>query len=56
MEFDSILHFLENKSIFLTGGTGFLAKPNVKKLYLLLRAQDSLSALHRFDTEYTILH
>ncbi|XP_057805189.1 fatty acyl-CoA reductase 3-like [Salvia miltiorrhiza] len=61
MELHNILHFLENKSILLTGATGFLAKvviekiirvqPNVKKLYLLLRAADSLSALHRFNTE-----
>lgn len=61
MELQSILHFLENKSILLTGATGFLAKvfiekilrvqPNVKKLYLLLRAADSSSASHRFNTE-----
>ncbi|KAG8387515.1 hypothetical protein BUALT_Bualt02G0029100 [Buddleja alternifolia] len=61
MELCSILHFLENKSILVTGATGFLAKvfiekilrvqPNVKKLYLLLRAADSISALHRFNTE-----
>ncbi|XP_057806125.1 fatty acyl-CoA reductase 3-like [Salvia miltiorrhiza] len=61
MEFHSILHFLENKSILLTGASGFLAKvfiekvmrvqPNVKKLHLLLRAADSTSALHRFNTE-----
>ncbi|KAL1557630.1 alcohol-forming fatty acyl-CoA reductase [Salvia divinorum] len=61
MELQSILHFLENKSILITGATGFLAKvfiekilrvqPNVKKLYLLIRAADSASALHRFNTE-----
>lgn len=61
MELQSILHFLENNSILLTGATGFLAKvliekilrvqPNVKKLYLLIRAADSSSASHRFDTE-----
>ncbi|XP_047973356.1 fatty acyl-CoA reductase 3-like isoform X1 [Salvia hispanica] len=55
------IQFLENKSILLTGAAGFLAKvviekiirvqPNVKKLYLLLRAEDSSSALHRFNTE-----
>ncbi|KAL1557640.1 alcohol-forming fatty acyl-CoA reductase [Salvia divinorum] len=55
------IQFLENKSILLTGATGFLAKvviekiirvqPIVKKLYLLLRAEDSSSALHRFNTE-----
>ncbi|XP_047972316.1 fatty acyl-CoA reductase 3-like isoform X2 [Salvia hispanica] len=61
MELQSILHFLENKSILVTGATGVLAKvfiekilrvqPNVKKLYLLIRAADSASALHRFNTE-----
>ncbi|KAL2541032.1 Fatty acyl-CoA reductase 3 [Abeliophyllum distichum] len=61
MELGSILHFLENRSILVTGATGFLAKiftekilraqPNVKKLYLLLRAADSKSAMLRFNTE-----
>lgn len=53
--------FLENKTILVTGATGFLAKifvekmlrvqPNVKKLYLLLRAADSKSATQRFNNE-----
>ncbi|KAL6498099.1 hypothetical protein OROGR_028496 [Orobanche gracilis] len=61
MEFQSILQSLENKSILIIGATGFLAKvliekimrvqSNVKKLYLLLRASDSSSAMHRFNTE-----
>ncbi|KAM7496912.1 hypothetical protein LguiA_021326 [Lonicera macranthoides] len=61
MELGSIVNFLENKTILVTGATGFLAKifvekilrvqPNVKKLYLLLRAQDSKSALQRLNTE-----
>ncbi|CAA2966141.1 alcohol-forming fatty acyl- reductase-like [Olea europaea subsp. europaea] len=61
MELGSILHFLADKSILVTGATGFLAKifaekilrvqPNVKKLYLLLRAADSKSAMQRFNTE-----
>ncbi|CAA2984847.1 alcohol-forming fatty acyl- reductase-like [Olea europaea subsp. europaea] len=61
MELGSILQFLENRSILVTGATGFLAKiftekilrvqPNVKKLYLLLRAADSKSAMLRFNTE-----
>ncbi|KAL8057805.1 hypothetical protein ABFX02_04G207300 [Erythranthe guttata] len=61
MECLSIVQFLENKSILVAGATGFLAKvliekimrvqPKVKKLYLLLRAEDSVSALHRFNTE-----
>ncbi|KAJ0083662.1 hypothetical protein Patl1_30443 [Pistacia atlantica] len=61
MELGSILQFLENKSILVTGATGFLAKiflekilrvqPNVKKLYLLLRAADAKVATHRFHNE-----
>ncbi|GER40406.1 fatty acyl-CoA reductase [Striga asiatica] len=61
MELGSILHFLENKSILVTGATGFLAKiftekvlrvqPNVKKLFLLLRASDTISAMLRFNNE-----
>ncbi|KAK6119897.1 hypothetical protein DH2020_046371 [Rehmannia glutinosa] len=61
MELYSILKFLENRSILVIGATGFLAKvfiekilrvqPNVKKLYLVLRAADYESALHRFNTE-----
>ncbi|KAL5169745.1 Alcohol-forming fatty acyl-CoA reductase [Glycine soja] len=61
MELGSILHFLQDKSILITGATGFLAKvllekilrvqPNVKKLYLLLRAEDAKSATHRLHNE-----
>ncbi|KAJ7947970.1 Fatty acyl-CoA reductase [Quillaja saponaria] len=61
MELESILHFLEDKSILVTGATGFLAKifaekilrvqPNVKKLYLLLRAADTKSAIQRLHNE-----
>ncbi|KAL7084839.1 hypothetical protein ACP275_14G246600 [Erythranthe tilingii] len=61
MELGSIVEFLENRSILVTGATGFLAKifiekilreqPKVKKLYLLLRAADSNSAIMRFNTE-----
>lgn len=61
MELTSVLKFLENRSILVTGATGFLAKifvekilrvqPNVKKLYLLLRAQDNNAALQRFNNE-----
>ncbi|XP_022898658.1 fatty acyl-CoA reductase 3-like [Olea europaea var. sylvestris] len=61
MDLGSILHFLEDRSILVTGATGFLAKifvekilrvqPNVKKLYLLLRAADEKSAMQRFNTE-----
>ncbi|XAR60117.1 Alcohol-forming fatty acyl-CoA reductase [Bertholletia excelsa] len=61
MELISILQFLENRTILVTGAAGFLAKifvekvlrvqPNVKKLYLLLRASDHKSASQRFDSE-----
>ncbi|XP_059430367.1 fatty acyl-CoA reductase 3-like [Corylus avellana] len=61
MEFGSVVQHLENKAILVTGATGFLAKifvekvlrvqPNVKKLYLLLRAPDAKSAAQRFRSE-----
>ncbi|XP_071698826.1 alcohol-forming fatty acyl-CoA reductase-like [Rutidosis leptorrhynchoides] len=61
MELGSIVDFLENKVLLVTGATGFLAKifvekilrvqPNVKKLYLLVRAANAESALQRFNTE-----
>ncbi|KAK1435079.1 hypothetical protein QVD17_00839 [Tagetes erecta] len=61
MELGNIVDFLENKVMLITGATGFLAKifvekvlrvqPNVKKLYLLVRASDGKSALQRFNTE-----
>nr|XP_009593132.1 probable fatty acyl-CoA reductase 5 [Nicotiana tomentosiformis]XP_009593133.1 probable fatty acyl-CoA reductase 5 [Nicotiana tomentosiformis]XP_009593134.1 probable fatty acyl-CoA reductase 5 [Nicotiana tomentosiformis]XP_018624193.1 probable fatty acyl-CoA reductase 5 [Nicotiana tomentosiformis] len=61
MESSCINQFLEGKTIFITGATGYLAKiliekilrvqPNVKKLYLLIRAPDSISAKERFNNE-----
>ncbi|XP_031100999.1 fatty acyl-CoA reductase 3-like [Ipomoea triloba] len=61
MELGSALQFLDNTTILVTGAAGFLAKifvekilrvqPNVKKLYLLLRAADTEAALQRFNTE-----
>lgn len=61
MELSSIMKFLENKSVLITGGAGFLAKilaekilrtqPNVKKIYLLLRAADNKSASLRLQNE-----
>ncbi|XP_008228919.1 PREDICTED: fatty acyl-CoA reductase 3-like isoform X2 [Prunus mume] len=61
MELESILQFIQNKNILVTGATGFLAKifvekilrvqPNVKKLYLLLRAVDTKSATQRLHNE-----
>ncbi|XP_015164953.1 fatty acyl-CoA reductase 1-like isoform X4 [Solanum tuberosum] len=53
--------FLEGKTIFITGATGFLAKilvekilriqSNVRKLFLLVRASDTKSARKRFNDE-----
>uniref|UniRef100_A0A1S4CTF3 Fatty acyl-CoA reductase n=1 Tax=Nicotiana tabacum TaxID=4097 RepID=A0A1S4CTF3_TOBAC len=53
--------FLEGKAIFIIGATGYLAKiliekilrvqPNLKKLYLLIRAPDSNSAKEHFNNE-----
>nr|GMD69537.1 alcohol-forming fatty acyl-CoA reductase-like [Ipomoea batatas] len=61
MELGSAVQFLENRAILVTGATGFLAKifvekilrvqPNVKKLYLLLRAADTMAAVQRFNSE-----
>ncbi|KAF5194509.1 Fatty acyl-coa reductase [Thalictrum thalictroides] len=62
MEFScKIVQSLENKSILVTGSTGFLAKifvekvlrvqPNVNKLYLLIRATDTNSAKQRLHDE-----
>ncbi|KAH0731894.1 hypothetical protein KY289_003082 [Solanum tuberosum] len=62
MESCCIEQFLEGKTIFITGGaTGYLSKiltekilrvqPNVKKMYLLIRAPDSNSAKQRFNNE-----
>ncbi|KAL6182146.1 hypothetical protein ACLB2K_043569 [Fragaria x ananassa] len=63
MELGSILGYLENKTILITGSTGFVGKvlvekilrvqPNVKKLYLLLRAPDANSATRRMHNEIT---
>ncbi|MCL7042638.1 hypothetical protein MKW94_018671 [Papaver nudicaule] len=62
MEFSgSMVEFLENKSILVTGSTGFLGKvfvekllrvqPNVKHLFLPLRALDQKSASQRLHNE-----
>ncbi|KAI8524306.1 hypothetical protein RHMOL_Rhmol13G0140300 [Rhododendron molle] len=63
IEMGSIIRFFEDKTLLVTGGTGFLAKimvekilriqPNVKKLFLLIRAKDAAagSATQRFHDE-----
>ncbi|CAD5332372.1 unnamed protein product [Arabidopsis thaliana] len=55
------VQFLENRTILVTGASGFLAKvlverilrlqPNVKRLYLLVRASDKKSAEQRLHRE-----
>ncbi|KAH7836556.1 hypothetical protein Vadar_002876 [Vaccinium darrowii] len=57
----SIIQFFEDKTLLVTGGTGFLAKimvekilriqPNVKKLFVLIRANDAHSATQRLHNE-----
>ncbi|XP_074312156.1 alcohol-forming fatty acyl-CoA reductase-like [Silene latifolia] len=61
MEFANMAEFLGNKTILITGATGFIAKilvekilrvqPNVRKLYLLVRAKDPESAKIRLQDE-----
>ncbi|CAL9090668.1 unnamed protein product [Musa acuminata var. zebrina] len=61
MESSRIVEFLKDKSILITGSTGFLAKifvekvlrvqPEVKRLFLLVRAADAASANQRVQTE-----
>lgn len=56
-----IVDFLRDKNLLITGATGFLAKvliekilrmqPDVGKLYLIIRADDSTSALKRLNNE-----
>ncbi|PKU77356.1 Fatty acyl-CoA reductase 3 [Dendrobium catenatum] len=61
MEIGNIVEFLKDKSILISGSTGFLAKifvekvlrvqPSVKKLFLIVRARDASSAEQRFQNE-----
>ncbi|CAN6560041.1 unnamed protein product [Malus baccata var. baccata] len=61
MELKTILGYLKEKIILVTGATGFLAmvflekilrvQPNVEKVYLLLRAPDTNSATDRMHNE-----
>ncbi|KAF7034213.1 hypothetical protein CFC21_045261 [Triticum aestivum] len=62
MDADSVVGYFRGKSILITGSTGFLGKvlvekilrvqPDVKKLYLLIRAPDAESAKLRIQTEF----
>ncbi|KAJ7947969.1 Fatty acyl-CoA reductase [Quillaja saponaria] len=57
----AVPHFLKEKTILITGASGFIAKvfvekvlrvePNVKKLYLLIRAPNNDSATQRLHNE-----
>ncbi|CAM0879224.1 unnamed protein product [Alopecurus aequalis] len=61
MDVDSVVGYFRGKSILITGATGFLGKvlvekilrvqPDVKKIYLLIRASDAESAKLRMQTE-----
>ncbi|ONK57159.1 uncharacterized protein A4U43_C10F17210 [Asparagus officinalis] len=61
MELDGVAESLKDKCIFITGSTGFLAKifvekvlriqPDVKKVFLLVRAADTNSANRRLQDE-----
>ncbi|XP_048425538.1 alcohol-forming fatty acyl-CoA reductase-like isoform X2 [Pyrus x bretschneideri] len=61
MELKTILGYLKDKIILVTGATGFLAmvflekilrvQPNVEKVYLLVRAPDTNSAKDRMHNE-----
>uniref|UniRef100_A0A453DPT7 Fatty acyl-CoA reductase n=1 Tax=Aegilops tauschii subsp. strangulata TaxID=200361 RepID=A0A453DPT7_AEGTS len=63
MDADSVAGYFRSKSILITGSTGFLGKvlvekilrvqPDVKKLFLLIRAPDVESAKLRIQTEVT---
>ncbi|KAG2577538.1 hypothetical protein PVAP13_6NG104300 [Panicum virgatum] len=63
LDADAVVGYFRGKSILITGSTGFLGKvlvekilrvqPDVKKLFLLIRAADIESAKHRVATEVT---
>ncbi|CAL5011510.1 unnamed protein product [Urochloa decumbens] len=63
LDADAVVEYFRGKSILITGSTGFLGKvlvekilrvqPDVKKLFLLIRANDVESAKQRVETEVT---
>ncbi|CAO2189019.1 unnamed protein product [Urochloa humidicola] len=63
LDADAIVGYFRGKSILITGSTGFLGKvlvekilrvqPDVKRLFLLIRAADVESAKQRVDIEVT---
>jgi len=65
MEHDGVTERLLNRTVLITGATGFIAKllvekilrlqPRVKRLYLLVRAGDQVSAEKRVESEETLI-
>ncbi|XP_040382563.1 fatty acyl-CoA reductase 1-like [Oryza brachyantha] len=63
LDAERIIEYFKGKSILITGATGFLGKilvekilrvqPDVKKIYLLVRAIDEASAKQRVQSEVT---
>ncbi|KAI4313525.1 hypothetical protein L6164_026499 [Bauhinia variegata] len=56
MELESVKHFLKGKTILVTGATVFVEKvlrvqPDIKKLYLILRASNPTSVAERMHNE-----
>ncbi|TVU09007.1 hypothetical protein EJB05_42443 [Eragrostis curvula] len=61
MDAARIIGYFKGKSILITGSTGFLGKilvekilrvkPDVNKMYLVVRGTDALSAKQRVDRE-----
>ncbi|KAL9275729.1 putative fatty acyl-CoA reductase 5, partial [Drosera capensis] len=64
MEIENINQFLDGKTFLVTGATGLIAKiliekllrvqPNLKKLYILVREKNGLSARERLKREVCI--
>ncbi|XP_050433016.1 fatty acyl-CoA reductase wat-like [Adelges cooleyi] len=60
----NIQSFFQNKSVFVTGGTGFLGKlivnklvracPHIKSIYLLVRGKKGKSAQERLEDMFTL--
>jgi fatty acyl-CoA reductase len=66
LDAERIIEYFKGKSILITGATGFLGKilvekilrvqPDVKKIYLLVRAIDQASANQRVQSEVDSSH
>lgn len=61
---ESIANFYDGKSIFITGGTGFIGKvivekllracPNIKHIYFLVRPKKGKSCSERMDKIFAL--